>query len=172
MQHNFFLYISLSLFCTTTTWNFQKLPSNAFYGANVVCVPVPFFFSLPLMTIFTSVAASIHHFLTASIKISYFPTPNEIGLLFFLTLSLAFSLLSTSMKTLKFNRKKESSLLTLLFILSKDQGGHAETRGRCLKCKISPRLTRGGWVTYGRTYRLYIKNDISAPDQLQGLLFW
>ena len=98
------------------------------------------FFSLPLMTIFTSVAASIHHFLTASIKISYFPTPNEIGLLFFLTLSLAFSLLSTSMKTLKFNRKKESSLLTLLFILSKDPGGHAETRGRCLKCKISSRL--------------------------------
>ena len=93
VQHNFFLYISLSLFCTTTTWNFQKLPSNAFYGANVVCVSGPFvFFSLPLMTIFTSVAASISHFLTASIKISYFPTPNEIGLLCFLSLSLAFSL--------------------------------------------------------------------------------
>ena len=90
---------------------------------------------------------------------------------FFLTLSLAFSLLSTSMKTLKFNRKKESSLLTLLFILSKDPSGHAEKRGRCLKCKISPWLTRGGWVTYGRTNRLYIKNDISALDQLQGLLF-
>ena len=27
MQHTF-LFISLPLFCTTTTWNFQKLPSN------------------------------------------------------------------------------------------------------------------------------------------------
>ena len=39
-----FLYISLPLFCTTTTWNFQKL----FYGGNVVRVLVHFF-SLPLI---------------------------------------------------------------------------------------------------------------------------
>ena len=45
------------------------------------------------MTIFTSVAASIHHFLTASIKISYFPTPNEIGLLFFNSQSSFFSVI-------------------------------------------------------------------------------
>ena len=51
------------------------------------------FFSLPLMTIFTSVAASISHFLTASIKISFFPTPNEIGLLCFLSLSSFFSVI-------------------------------------------------------------------------------
>ena len=35
-----FLYISLPLFCTTTTWNFQKLPSHTFYGGNVVRVLV------------------------------------------------------------------------------------------------------------------------------------
>ena len=40
VQHTF-LYISLPLFCTTTTWNFQKLPSYTVYGGNVVCVPVP-----------------------------------------------------------------------------------------------------------------------------------
>ena len=33
-----FLYISLPLFCTTTTWNVQKGPSCTFYGGNVVCV--------------------------------------------------------------------------------------------------------------------------------------
>ena len=43
-----FLYISLLLFCTTTTWNFQKLLSYTFYGGNVVRVPVHFF-SLPLI---------------------------------------------------------------------------------------------------------------------------
>ena len=33
-----FLYIFLPLFCTTTIWNFQKLPSYTFYGENVVRV--------------------------------------------------------------------------------------------------------------------------------------
>ena len=43
-----FLYISLPLFCTTTTWNFQKLLSYTFYGGNVVRVP-DHCFSLPLI---------------------------------------------------------------------------------------------------------------------------
>ena len=47
VQHSF-LYISLPLFSTTTTWNFQKLLSYTFYGGNVVRVPVHFF-SLPLI---------------------------------------------------------------------------------------------------------------------------
>ena len=47
VQHTF-LYISLPFFCTTTTWNFQKLLSYTFYGGNVVRVPVHFF-SLPLI---------------------------------------------------------------------------------------------------------------------------
>ena len=44
-----FLYISLPLFCTTTTWNFQKLLSYTFYGGTVVRFLVQFFFSLPLI---------------------------------------------------------------------------------------------------------------------------
>ena len=43
MQHTFF-YISLPLFCMTTTWNFQKLPGYTFYGGNVVRVLVHIFF--------------------------------------------------------------------------------------------------------------------------------
>ena len=44
VQHTF-LYISLSLFCTITTWNFP----NRFYGGNVVRVLARFFFSLLLI---------------------------------------------------------------------------------------------------------------------------
>ena len=44
-----FLYISLPLFCTTTTWNFQKRLSYTFYGGTVVRFLVHFFFSLPLI---------------------------------------------------------------------------------------------------------------------------
>ena len=40
VQHTF-LYISLPLFCTTTTWNFQKLLSYTFFSFT--------FFSLPLI---------------------------------------------------------------------------------------------------------------------------
>ena len=46
-----FLYISLPLFCTTTTWNFQKLLSCTFYGGNFVRVLVHLFFLLPLIII-------------------------------------------------------------------------------------------------------------------------
>ena len=63
VQHTF-LYISLPLFCTTTTWNFQKLPFYSFYGGNVVLFT--FFHSL----IFTLVVPRISHFLSAAKKIS------------------------------------------------------------------------------------------------------
>ena len=45
-----FLYISLMLFCTTTTWNVQKRLSYTFYGANVARFLVHFF---PRPLIFT-----------------------------------------------------------------------------------------------------------------------
>ena len=58
---------------------------------NVACVPVRFFFfwlSIPL--IFTLLAASISHFLTAAIKFSCFSF-NEIRPPSFISLSLTFS---------------------------------------------------------------------------------
>ena len=39
-----FLYISLAMFCTTTMWNFQKLPGYTCFGGNVVRVLVHSFF--------------------------------------------------------------------------------------------------------------------------------
>ena len=44
VQHTF-SYISLPFFCTTTTWNFQKLPGYTFFWGKVVLVFVRSFFS-------------------------------------------------------------------------------------------------------------------------------
>ena len=41
---HFVVHNSLPLFCTTTSRNFQKLFSYAFYGGKVVSFPVHFFF--------------------------------------------------------------------------------------------------------------------------------
>ena len=65
-----------------------KLPSYKFYGLNVACILVRlFFFSLPL--IFTLVAASISHFLTAAITFSCLSS-NETLLFCFLPFALRF----------------------------------------------------------------------------------
>ena len=64
VQHTF-LYISLPLFCATTTWNFQKLLSYTFYGGNVIGVLVHFFFTTTHFHL-AWVATSISHFLTAA----------------------------------------------------------------------------------------------------------
>ena len=64
VQHTF-LYISLPLFCATTTWNFQKLLSYTFYGGNVIRVLVHFFFTTTHFHL-ALVATSISHFLTAA----------------------------------------------------------------------------------------------------------
>ena len=56
-----FLYISLPLFCTTTTWNFLV---TRFMEGSRTCFYSLFFFSLS--PIFTLVAASISQFLTAA----------------------------------------------------------------------------------------------------------
>ena len=63
-----FLYISLPLFCTTATWNFQKLLSYTFYEGNVVRVRVHFFFTALIFTLHVLVAARISHFVTAATK--------------------------------------------------------------------------------------------------------
>ena len=63
-----FLYISLPLFCTTTTWNFQKLLSHTFFGENVVRVLVHFFFTAAYFYL-TLVAASIFLFCHRCYKI-------------------------------------------------------------------------------------------------------
>ena len=61
-----FLDISLPLFCTTTTWNFQTLLS---YEGNVVHFLVHFFFTAAHFHL-ALVAASISHFVTAATKFS------------------------------------------------------------------------------------------------------
>ena len=62
MQH-IFLYISLPLFSTNTTGNFQKL----FYGGIVVRILVNLFFTAAHFLL-ALVTASISHFVTAATK--------------------------------------------------------------------------------------------------------
>ena len=94
MQHTFFVhFFAVVLLDDNLNRNFQKLSCYKFYGGNFECVPVHFFFLLPL--VFTLVVASISQFLTTAIKFSRFSS-DEIGLLCFLSLALALSLFSTS----------------------------------------------------------------------------
>ena len=81
-----FLYISFPLFCTTTTWNFQKLLSYTFYGGNVVRVLVHFFFTAAHFHL-ALVAASISHFVTTATKLSCCSSKEKISPLFFISRS-------------------------------------------------------------------------------------
>ena len=68
VQHTF-LYISLPLFCMTTTWNVQKLLSYTFNGGNVIRVLLSFFlYYRPFSPCIWLVAARISHFVTAATK--------------------------------------------------------------------------------------------------------
>ena len=128
--------MSLPLFCTTTKWNFQIHPSYTFYRTNVVLCSCSLFFSLPL--IFTPVVANIFPFCHYRYKFLCFSS-NEIGLLWFLSLALALSLLYTSMKTLKLSRKKESAFVVVVFI-SKRPGSYAIYRRNAGVKKLHPGL--------------------------------
>ena len=89
VQHTF-LYISLPFFCTTTTWNFQKLLSYTFYGGNVVRVLVHFFFTAAHFHL-ALVAASISHFVTAATKFSCCSSNKKMSPLFFISRSRSLS---------------------------------------------------------------------------------
>ena len=121
------MYISLPLFCTTTTLNFKKLPSYTFYGGNIVCVPVHFFFSLPL--IFHLAAASISPFSHRGYKIITFFFQKNWSPLVFISRSSSFSVIHVN-ATLKLSRKKESAFVVVF--ISKTPGSYRKIP------KISP----------------------------------
>ena len=108
------------------------------------------FFSPPL--IFTLVAASISHFLTAAIKIfMFFFQRNWSSLLFLLFfiiiiiglfLALALSLCSTLTQTLTFSWKKDSALLLFFSLLKSGWLCNLPPKyAGCLKGKFSLQLT-------------------------------
>ena len=85
-----FLYISLPLFFTTTTWNFQKLLSYTFFGGNVVRVLVHFVFTAAHFHL-ALVTASISHFVTAVTKFSCCSSNKKMSPLFFISRSRSLS---------------------------------------------------------------------------------
>ena len=87
-----FLYISLPLFCTTTTWNFQKLLSYTVFRGNVVRVLDHLFFTAAHFH-HALVSASISHVVTAATKFSRCSSNNKASVSFvFFFLSLALDL--------------------------------------------------------------------------------
>ena len=89
VQHTFFV-ISLPLFCTTTTWIFQKLLRYTFLGGNVVRVLVHVFFTAAHFH-FALVAASISHFVTAATKFSCVSSNKKMSPFFFISRSRSLS---------------------------------------------------------------------------------
>ena len=88
MQHTFLVH--LSLFCTTTTRNIQKLLNYTFFWENVVRVLVHFFFTAAHFLL-ALVAASISHFVTAATKFSCCSSNKKMSPLFFISRSRSLS---------------------------------------------------------------------------------
>ena len=88
VQHTF-LYISLPFSCTTTTWNFQKLPGYTFLRGKVVLVFVCSFFFTSLIAPWWTLAFLI--FLPPLQNFMLFLQQKK-SPLFFLSLQLFFSL--------------------------------------------------------------------------------
>ena len=112
------------------------------------------FFSLPL--IFTWLAASISHFVTANFHVFY--QRNSAPL--FLSNTLALSLFSTSVKTLQF-RKSESTLSLLFFFSLKSRGEGAGMQFRAKK----PRVTFG--LAYLSIQLFYIGKPVVRTERLR-----
>ena len=90
VAHFFVHFFFGPLFCTTTTWNFQKRFSYTFLGGNVVRVLVNlFFFFTAAHFHFALVAAIISHFVTAATKFSCCSSnKNNVSIFLSLTLDL------------------------------------------------------------------------------------
>ena len=110
----------------------------------ISCVHVRVYFSAPL--IFTLLAASISHFLTAALTFLFFSLRNS-SPLFSITRSSSFSVIHVSVN-IKNNAEKDT---TLLFFLSKSPGGHV------ISFQIKP------WVAFGLPHLLIQLFNIGMP---------
>ena len=116
------------------------------------CVHVRFYISLPL--IFTLLAASISHSLTAALNFHVFVPTKFVS---FVTRFRSFSVIHVSVN-IKNNVENDTTLL--LFFLSKSPGGHA------ISFQIKP------WVAFGLPYLLielfYIGMPVVLTDGREG----
>ena len=114
--------ISLPLFCRATMPLIFMEKMSCLLAKNFITyVPVHFYF---LKLIWTLLASSISHFLTAAVKFSCFSS-NEVLLLCFQSLAQAL---------IKNNAKKDSTLW--LFFLSKSPSGHPISRQKYLELPV------------------------------------
>ena len=127
-----------------------KLPSWTFSEENFAGVSVRFFVLLAFIVV------DVWHFSFPHRRFTFFMfSSKEMILRCLLSLALPLSLLSTSMKTLKSRRKKDSTLLLFYSLKVRVAMRFTAKRRGCLKCKILPRLTWKGV----RTYRRFCQNQ-------------
>ena len=134
LQHTIFVHFFLPLFCTTRGRNFLVYTR---FIEETSYVFLFIFFSLAL--IFTLEAASMCHFLSASIKFSCFPS-KEIRHLCILSFALAFSSVTQLSVDIRIQSKKKKKLLRFAVVFSLEKSGWPcdlppKTRG-CQKCEL------------------------------------
>ena len=140
----------------------RKLPRYTFFfGGNFECAPVHCFCRCRSFSPWWQLAFPL--FLTTALKFLCFSS-NEIGFLWFLSFAIALCLLSTSMQTLKFSRKKESAFVVVVFI-SKIPGSYAIYRRNegMLQMQNFIPAYMNQW-TYGRTHS--VRTIFSEPKFL------
>ena len=142
LQHTIFVHFFLPLFCTTRGRNFLVYTR---FIEETSYVFLFIFFSLAL--IFTLEAASMCHFLSASIKFSCFPS-NEIRHLCVLSFALALSSVNHLSVDIRIQSKKKKKTYSdlLSFFLSKSLGGHAiyrQKRAGARNANFLPALMKG-----------------------------
>jgi len=152
LQHTFFVH-----FLDVVLHHYNvKLPSYTSYVGNVVCAHQKFYCLCPSSVFFT--AAHFHfavhyHFSFSHRQFSCFSS-NEIGLLCFLSNTLALSLSSTSVKTLKLSR----TWICCCFFSLKCPGGHAISRQKppcCIWVAIPVDWVILHWYACGVDRRAY-----------------
>ena len=154
-------FFPLPLFCTTTTLFWKTKTSNFlaahyFYGGIVecaypifcflCCVQVRFYFSRPLM--FTLLAASISHFLTAALNLYVFLPTKFVSFVLSITRSSSFSVIHVGVNI---KNNAENTRLCCCFFLSKSPGSHV------ISVEIKP------WVAFGLLYLLIELFYIGMP---------
>ena len=128
---------------------------------------------ISLALIFTLEAASMCHFLSASIKFSCFPS-NEIRHLCILSFALALSSVTHLSVDIRIQSKKKKTYSDLLsFFLSKSLGGHAiyrQKRAGARNANFLPALMKGGRTSVRTYVYVILTEQVFLPMGLRSIV--
>ena len=155
-----FSCISLQLFCTTTTGFFQKLPSYTFYGENIVCVPVHFFFAATHLHLGGLQLFSFSH---RRHKIFMILFQRNWSPLFFISRPTSFFVIHVKVDIKIKPRKRKNLLCCQAVFICKSLGGYEiyVRNGRVLEMQNFTPAYMKEW-TYARADFLRTKTDLTS----------